>query len=145
MDTKAPIILLVEDNPDHAELVLRSFREHQLADGIRHVTDGEMALDYLLQQGQFSDAAANPRPQVILLDLRLPKVDGLDVLKVIKADNALRRIPVIILTTSEAEIDLVRAYDSYANSYLVKPVDFDKFIQLMNQLGVYWLDWNHPV
>lgn len=145
METQKPTILLIEDNPDHAELVLRSFRDHQLSVNIKHVTDGEMALDYLLRQGQFSDAATSPRPLVILLDLRLPKVDGLDVLKVIKADNELRRIPVIVLTTSEAEIDLVRAYDSYANSYLVKPVDFDKFIKLMNQLGIYWLDWNHPI
>ncbi len=142
---ESPVILLIEDNPDHAELVMRSFREHELAGGIRHVTDGEMALDYLMRQGGFSDPALSPRPQVILLDLRLPKVDGLEVLKVIKADNELRRIPVIVLTTSEAEIDLVRAYDSYANSYLVKPVDFSKFIQLMNQLGIYWLDWNHPI
>jgi len=145
METQKPTILLIEDNPDHAELVLRSFRDHQLSVNIKHATDGEMALDYLLRQGQFSDAATSPRPLVILLDLRLPKVDGLDVLKVIKADNELRRIPVIVLTTSEAEIDLVRAYDSYANSYLVKPVDFDKFIKLMNQLGIYWLDWNHPI
>lgn len=145
MENQKPTILLIEDNPDHAELVLRSFRDHQLSVNIKHVTDGEMALDYLLRQGQFSDATTSPRPLVILLDLRLPKVDGLDVLKVIKADNELRRIPVIVLTTSEAEIDLVRAYDSYANSYLVKPVDFDKFIALMNQLGIYWLDWNHPI
>jgi CheY-like chemotaxis protein len=145
MVTDSPTILLIEDNPDHAELVMRSFREHGLTAGIRHVSDGEMALDYLMRQGAFKDPGLSPRPQVILLDLRLPKVDGLDVLKVIKADNELRRIPVIVLTTSEAEIDLVRAYDSYANSYLVKPVDFNKFIQLMNQLGVYWLDWNHPI
>ncbi len=135
-------ILLVEDNPDHAKLVLRSFKENQLACTIHHVTDGEMALDYLHQRGAYAESANCPRPHVVLLDLRIPKVDGLEVLRVIKTSEELRRIPVVILTTSEAEADLGRAYDGYANSYLVKPVDFESFIHLMHNLGFYWLTYN---
>ena len=136
------IILLVEDNPDHADLVMRSFQEHKLNNTIFHVPDGEAALDYLFRRGDYMAPEKSPHPHVILLDLRLPKIDGLAVLKTLKEDPELRRIPVVILTTSEAEMDMAKAYDSYANSYLVKPVDFDKFIELMNELGFYWLDWN---
>jgi len=138
-------VLLVEDNLDHAELVIRSFSEHHLGNAIHHVQDGEAALDYLFHRGSFSDAATYPIPDIVLLDLRLPKVDGLEVLKQIKANKSLRLIPVVILTTSAAEIDLVKAYEDYANSYLVKPVDFDKFSRLMSDLHVYWLDWNQHV
>ncbi len=136
------VILLVEDNPDHAELVKRSFQEHRMLNKIHHVLDGEAALDYLFHQGMYTDPQQSPRPHVILLDLRLPKVDGLQVLGRIKADDDLRLIPVVILTTSEAEKDLARAYRHHANSYLVKPVDFGKFVQLMDDLGFYWLGWN---
>jgi CheY-like chemotaxis protein len=136
------IILLVEDNPDHAELVRRSFQEHRVVNCIYHVADGEAALDYLFQRGLYSDPQDSPEPHVILLDLRLPKIDGLDVLKEIKAVPKLRRIPVVVLTTSQAERDLAGAYDNYVNSYLVKPVDFDKFTTLMDDLGFYWLCWN---
>lgn len=136
------VILLVEDNPDHAELVQRSFSEHGLAESIRWTTDGEAALDYLYRRGAYADPASSPRPDIVLLDLRLPKVDGLVVLKTIKEDSRLRRVPVIVLTTSDAELDLLRAYDSHVNSYLVKPVDFDRFIRLAHELGVYWRDMN---
>jgi CheY-like chemotaxis protein len=135
-------VLLVEDNLDHAELVIRSFSEHHLENTMHHVRDGEAALDYLFHRGLYRDAATSPSPDVVLLDLRLPKVDGLEVLKQVKADKYLRLIPVVILTTSAAEIDLVKAYEDYANSYLVKPVDFDKFTRLMSDLHAYWLDWN---
>jgi CheY-like chemotaxis protein len=135
-------VLLVEDNFDHAELVLRSFRDHHFPNAIQHVPDGEAALDYLFQRGAYADPAHCPKPHVILLDLRLPKVDGLEVLKTIKADECLRRIPVVILTTSQAEMDIAKAYDNHANSYLVKPVDFSMFSELMKELGCYWLDWN---
>ncbi len=139
------VILLVEDNIDHTELILRSFHTHQVTNRIYHVPDGELALRYLFHQHEFSDPSTSPRPDVILLDLRLPKIDGLEVLKEIKADEDLRRIPVVILTPSEAEKDIANAYDHYANSYLVKPLDFDKFVQLMKDLGFYWLAWNrHP-
>lgn len=136
------VILLVEDNPDHAELILRSFEGYRVANKIYHVPDGETALDYLFRRGKYANPEKSPRPHVILLDLHLPKIDGLEVLKEIKTDNNLRHVPTVMLTTSKAEKDVARAYDYNANSYLVKPVDFDKFSQLMDSLGFYWLAWN---
>lgn len=136
------IILLVEDNPDHAELVRRGFARHSIAIRLVHVEDGASALDYLFQRGPYADPVAHPRPAIILLDLRLPKVDGLTVLQTIKTSSELNRIPVIILTTSQAETDVARAYDYHANSYLVKPVEFPDFVALVRELGCYWLDWN---
>lgn len=136
-------ILLVEDNVSHAELVMRSLGEHPLAKKIHHVTDGELALDFLFQRRRFADPESAPRPQLVLLDLRLPKIDGLEVLKEIRAAEELCRIPVVILSTSYAEPDVAKAYDNHVNSYLVKPLDFDDFTKLMNDLGYYWLGWNH--
>jgi CheY-like chemotaxis protein len=136
------VVLLVEDNEDHAELVKRQLVDHRIANQLVHVTDGQSALDYLLQAGPYADPASSPRPHVILLDLRLPKVDGIEVLKSCKSNESLSTIPVVILTTSEAECDLDQAYENHANSYLVKPVDFNKFKQLMDDLGFYWLSWN---
>lgn len=139
----APIvILMVEDDEGHAEIVRRNFETCRMANHLIHVADGQAALDYLYQRNEFSDPTKSPRPGVILLDLRLPKVDGLEVLKTIKADPKLHAIPVVILTTSSAETDMVRAYDCHANSYLVKPVDFTQFTQLMETFGYYWLAWN---
>ncbi|HEX9839514.1 MAG TPA: response regulator [Anaerolineales bacterium] len=135
-------VMLIEDNVDHAELVIRTMQEHQIANQVRHFLDGQSALDYLFQRGEYSDLNANPRPHVILLDLRLPRVDGIDVLKAIKEDNDLKTIPVVVLTTSEAEKDVARAYYNHANSYLVKPVGFEEFRKLMDDLGFYWLGWN---
>jgi CheY-like chemotaxis protein len=142
MTAKQPVILLVEDNPDHAELILRSFEEHQSLSQIYHVFDGEVALDYLFRRGEYANPAHSPRPRLILLDLRLPKIDGLEVLREVKHNRELRAIPVVILSTSEAEPDLAKAAEYYANSYLVKPVDFSKFRRLMNDLDIYWLGWN---
>lgn len=142
MDGEPLIILLVEDNPDHAELVLRSFEEHRVANKIFHVGDGEAALDYLFRKGIYRDPNSSPRPHVILLDLRLPKIDGLEVLKEVKSSHELQDIPVVALTTSESEQDMAGAYKRHVNSYLVKPVDFDKFGKLMDDLGFYWLAWN---
>jgi len=136
------VILLVEDDDGHAEIVRRNFEGSQLANILIRVSDGQAALDYLYQRNGFSDQARSPRPGIILLDLRLPKVDGLEVLKLIKADASLSRIPVVILTTSAAEADMAKAYDSHANSYLVKPVDFTKFTELLKTFGYYWLVWN---
>lgn len=136
-------ILLVEDNMDHAELVMRNFEDNRVANRVRHVEDGQAALDYLLRRGEFSDARENPRPHVVLLDLRLPKIDGLEVLKEIKTTPELAVIPVVILTTSAAEKDVAMAYEYHANSYIVKPVDFANFSELMEVLGFYWLAWNH--
>ena len=142
MNGKPIVILLVEDDPAHAEIVLRNFKDFRLANRIMHVEDGQAALDYLYHKGGFSDQQKFPRPNIILLDLRLPKVDGLEVLKQIKSDQDLHKIPVVILTTSEAEADRVKAYDYHANSYLVKPVDFTCFVELMKVFGYYWLAWN---
>lgn len=138
-------VMLVEDNLDHAELVMRTLEDHRIANKIRHFTDGQTALDYLLRRGEFHDPSATPRPHVILLDLRLPRVDGLEVLQTIKEDENLKAIPVVILTTSEAEKDVARAYYNHANSYLVKPLGYEEFRKLMEDLGFYWLGWNtHP-
>jgi two-component system, response regulator len=135
-------ILLVEDNDAHAELVIRGMRDQQVANKIHHVSDGEQALDYLFQRGAFADLGKNPRPNFVLLDLRLPRVDGLEVLKIIKTTPALLRIPVVILTSSDAESDIAKSYDYHANSYVVKPLDFKTFTRLMKDLGFYWLGWN---
>jgi len=143
MSGKALEILLVEDNPAHAELVMRSLENQRVANKIYHVQDGEKALDYLFRRGNYQDPEKSPRPNLILLDLRLPKIDGLEVLREIKNTEGLKRIPVVILTTSQAEIDASRAYDYHANSYLVKPLDFELFTKLMEELGFYWLAWNY--
>ena len=143
MHSDSLTILLVEDNLPHAELVKRGLGAHEIANKIYHVSDGEAALAYLLRQGVYADPATSPRPHVVLLDLHLPKVSGLDVLREIKTNNDLRTIPVVILTTSTAEQDVVSAYAQHANSYLVKPVDFAVFTRLMHDLGLYWLLWNH--
>ncbi len=137
------VILLVEDNPAHAELVKRSLEGHPVANRIIHISDGETALNFLLRRGDFADPEKSPRPHVVLLDLRLPRVDGLEILKEIRTSAELEKLPVVILTTSEAEIDAARAYEYHANSFLVKPLDFDKFVRLMDDLGFYWLKWNY--
>lgn len=139
------VILLVEDNEAHAELVLESLEKHRIANDTYHVEDGEAALDFLFRRRKYADEEPSPRPHVILLDLRLPKVDGLQVLEKIKGDKSLRRIPVVVLTTSEAERDLAQAYECHANSYVVKPIDYEMFVNLMNDLGFYWLSWNKTV
>lgn len=135
-------VLLVEDNDDHAELIRRTLGGQQWAPQIIHISDGESALDYLHRRGAWADPDQSPRPHVILLDLRLPRVDGLDVLTSIKQSANLRRIPVVVLTTSSAERDITRAYDAHANSYLVKPFGFEAFRDLMQDVGVYWLTRN---
>jgi len=138
-------VMLVEDNADHAELVIRTLEDHRIANKIQHFADGQIALDYLLRRDQYANPESSPRPHLILLDLRLPRVDGLEVLRQIKEEDELKNIPVIILTTSEAEKDVARAYNNHVNSYLVKPVGFEEFSKLMNDLGFYWLGWNtHP-
>jgi len=143
MITGQPIvILLVEDDPAHAEIVRRNLKDFRVANRIYHVEDGQAALDYLFHQADYADPQSSPQPQLILLDLRLPKVDGLEVLRRIKEDNDLKRIPTVVLTTSDAESDLITAYGNGAGSYLVKPVDFEKFTKLMDVFGYYWLAWN---
>jgi two-component system response regulator len=136
------IVLLVEDDPAHAEIVRRNLEDFRVANRMVHVEDGQAALDYLFRQAAFADPPSSPRPSLILLDLRLPKVDGLEVLRRIKEDDHLKRIPTVVLTTSAAESDMVGAYGNGAGSYLVKPVDFEKFTGLMEAFGFYWLAWN---
>ncbi len=139
------LIMLVEDDQDHAELIIRSLGEHYITNRVRHFTDGKSALGYLMRQGEYADPHTSPRPDLILLDLRLPRMDGLEVLRLIKENEALKAIPVVILTTSDAEKDVVEAYKNHANSYLVKPLGFQEFHKLMDDLGFYWLGWNrHP-
>jgi len=136
------VILLVEDNDAHAELVIRSMRDQRVSNTIIHVRDGQEALDFLFHRGEFADAKKSPRPNLVLLDLRLPKVDGLDVLMTIKQTPELLKIPVVVLTSSDAETDIARSYEHHANSYVVKPLDFRTFTRLMQDLGFYWLGWN---
>jgi two-component system, response regulator len=136
------VILLVEDNEDHAELVMRSMRDQRVANVIYHVGDGQEAIDFLFHKGKYADPVKSPHPNLILLDLRLPRVDGLEVLKIVKESPDLRRTPVVVLTTSDAESDVARSYDFHANSYVVKPLDFKTFNNLMKDLGFYWLGWN---
>lgn len=145
MNGEPVVILLVEDDPAHAEIVRRNMERFRVANQLFHVSDGKLALDFLHHRGVFADPARSPRPGLVLLDLRLPKIDGLEVLREIKEDPLLRSIPVVILTTSTAESDMARAYHCHANSYLVKPVDFPRFISLMESLGYYWLMWNKTV
>ena len=140
------LVMLVEDNADHAELVIRTLEDHRIANKVIHFLDGQAALDYLLRRNEYEDPETSPRPHMILLDLRLPGIDGLEVLRLIKEQVELKNIPVIVLTTSEAEKDVARAYSNHVNSYLVKPVGYDEFSKLMNDLGFYWLGWNtHPL
>lgn len=136
-------ILYVEDNQGHAELVIRSLEEYRVANTIRHVNNGEDALNYLFNRGKFSDKEKYPRSGLVLLDLRLPRVDGLEVLKTMKETEATADIPVVILTTSSAERDVAMAYKYHANSYLVKPLDFNKFDEMIKGIGFYWLVLNH--
>ena len=142
MKGKPVVILLVEDDLAHAEIVRRNFERSRVANELIHVEDGQAALDFLHREGAYAAPQRVPRPDLVLLDLRLPKVDGLEVLRRVKSDPDLTSIPVIVLTTSAAESDMVRAYDAHANSYLVKPIGFPQFVELLDTLGYYWLAWN---
>ena len=129
-------ILLVEDNPDHVELILKTLEENNVLNEVYVVTSGEDALDFLYQRGKYADA---PRPGVILLDIKLPRVDGIEVLRQIKADAKLKPIPVVMLTTSAGEREIVESYNYGANSYIVKPVDFQQFAKVIKELKLYWM------
>jgi len=135
-------LLLVEDNPDDEALTLRALRRHNLGNEILVARDGQEALDYLFAEGDYRERDPQQLPQVILLDLKLPKVDGLQVLERLRAEPRTRRIPVVVLTSSSEERDIVRSYDLGANSYVRKPVDFEQFIEAARQLGLYWLVLN---
>ena len=137
-------ILLVEDNPNDAELALRALKKNNLANNVAVVTDGEEALDFVFARGAFGQRDIENGPKVILLDLKLPKVDGLEVLRAIKGDPRTKSIPVVVLTSSKEERDIVESYKLGANSYIVKPVEFDKFVAAVKDLGLYWLLLNQP-
>lgn len=136
-------ILLVEDNPHDAEMALRALKKHHLADKSYHVKDGVEALAFIFATGPYMDRDTANRPKLILLDLKLPRLDGLEVLRKIKSDEDTRVIPVVVLTSSKEERDIVETYKLGVNSYIVKPVDFDKFVEAVSQLGLYWLLLNH--
>jgi len=138
-------VLLVEDNPRDAELTIRAFKRNQLADRLFHVKDGAEALDFLFQRGQHAGRQGEALPRVILLDLKLPKMNGLEVLRRIKSDARLQTIPVVIVTSSAEDPDLQAAYELGANSYVIKPVQFEAFMETMSKLGLYWLMANHPL
>jgi two-component system response regulator len=137
-------ILLVEDNPDDIELTVRAFEKSHLGNDIMVARDGTEALDYLFGTGTHAGRDPSLVPEVVLLDLKLPKVDGLEVLKRVRADERTRRLPVVILTSSKEESDLLRSYDLGANSFVRKPVDFVQFVDAARQLGLYWLVLNEP-
>ena len=132
-------ILLIEDNPHDLELALYAFTQHNLANGVHVARDGAEAIDYLLAQGEHAMRDPQDDPQVILLDLKLPKIDGIEVLRTIKGNVRTRHIPVVVLTSSEAESDLFQTYNLGVNSYIVKPVDFDQFTDAVKAIGFYWL------
>ena len=132
-------VLLVEDNPSDAELAVRALKRKNLANKLIHVKDGAEAIDFVFAQGAYTDRKVQNGPKVVLLDLKLPKVDGIEVLRRIKSDDRTRRIPVVIMTSSREERDLVECYQLGVNSYVVKPVEFEDFARAVSELGLYWL------
>src|SRR5574338_837228 len=138
-------ILLVEDNPRDAELTIRALKKRNLANSLYHVEDGVEALDFLCARGKYSGRDAGDTPKVVLLDLKLPRIDGLEVLTAIKADERTKGIPIVIVTSSAEDPDVKRAYQLGANSYVIKPVQFDAFMEAMVKVGIYWLMVNHPI
>jgi two-component system response regulator len=142
MDKK--IILLVEDNPDDVFLTLRAFKKNNIFNTVIVAKDGVEALDYLFRRGMYAGRDVNDLPVVTLLDLKLPKIDGLEVLKTVRQNESTKLLPVVILTSSVQEQDMVKGYKLGANSYVRKPVDFKEFVEAIKLLGLYWLIWNEP-
>jgi len=140
---ESKVILLVEDNPDDEALTLRAFAKNNMGNRIIVVRDGAEALDWLFRRGKHAECSASD-PQVVLLDLKLPKVDGLEVLRQLRADRKTQFLPVVILTSSKEESDLLRGYELRANSYIRKPVDFARFVESVREIGMYWLILNEP-
>ncbi len=137
-------IMLVEDNPDDVELTLRAFRKNNIANRTVVVHDGVEALDYLFGRGVYAGRNIKEQPKLILLDLKLPKMNGLQVLEQIRASDITKLLPVVVLTSSKEETDLIRSYKYGANSYVRKPVDFDQFVEAVKSIGLYWLLINEP-
>ena len=139
-----PQILLIEDNPKDVKLAVHALREENLANGIQVARDGEEALDFLFCRGEFASRSFDHPPRLVLLDIKLPKVDGLEVLRAVKGDPRTQAIPVVVLTSSHEESDLVKSYKLGVNAYIQKPVDFDSFRQAIKHLGLFWLVVNAP-
>ena len=137
-------VLLVEDNMHDAEMTIRSLKKVNLANNLVHVRDGEEALDFIFAQGKFAGRDIGNGPKVVLLDIKMPKVDGIEVLRQLKSNDATKTIPVVIMTSSKEEQDIIRSYKLGVNSYVVKPVDFEGFAKAVSQLGLYWLLTNEP-
>lgn len=137
-------ILLVEDNPDDAVLTIRALKKHNLANNLVHLSDGQEALDFIFGKDKFSEREIEDQPKIIMLDLKMPKIDGLQVLKAIREDERTKSIPVVIMTSSKEDKDIEECYKLGVNSYLVKPVAFDDFSKAVVELGFYWLLLNQP-
>jgi two-component system, response regulator len=137
IENNAVEILLIEDNPDDAELTIRALKKHKLANNLMHLKDGEEAINFLF-------ARESPIPKIILLDLKMPKIDGIEVLKKLKSDPEKKIIPVVVLTSSKEEKDIVESYRLGVNAYIVKPVDFEKFVNAVREIGLFWLVLNQP-
>lgn len=137
-------ILLIEDNPNDQELTMRALKKRNIANKVKIVSDGEEALQYLFGDGKYAGRDISAIPKVVLLDLKLPKVSGIEVLKRIKSDPRTKMIPVVVLTSSGEERDRLQSYELGVNSYIIKPVDFDKFVDAVSELGFYWLLLNEP-
>jgi len=139
METNELDIVLVEDNPIDAEFAIRALKAHNLADRLVWLKNGAEAIDFIFAQGQYTYRSIEDVPKVVLLDLKLPKVDGLEVLEKLKSDNRTRKIPIVVLTSSSEERDVIASYNLGVNSYVVKPIDFNKFIETVKEVGIYWL------
>jgi two-component system response regulator len=137
-------IILVEDNPHEAMLAIRSLKKHHLANNLIHLDDGEQAMNFIFSEGEYSSNINPPSPKLILLDINLPKISGLDILRRVKADPRTQKIPIVLLTSSREESDIMESYKLGANSYIVKPVDFNSFSQAIQEMGMYWLVLNEP-
>jgi two-component system response regulator len=144
-DSDVVEVLLVEDNARDAELTIRALKRHNLANRLFHVEDGAEALDFLFGRGSYEGRRTDISPKAVLLDVKLPKVNGLEVLREMKNDPRLRTIPVVMVTSSAEDPDIKAAYDLGANGYVIKPVQFDAFMEAMSKVGIYWLMVNHPM
>ncbi len=142
MDRNEVEILFIEDNPHEAELTIRSLKKHNLANRLMHIDDGERALDFIFSRGEYEGNAGMQNPKLILLDLKLPKVDGLEILRQVKSNEHTKLIPVVVLTSSKEERDIVESYKLGANSYIVKPVNFDSLAKAVHEVGLYWVILN---